>query len=1745
MIYTNRNNDRKNNLQNLSSQSSENYLFSEKFLSKNLNEKNKLKKSNDTPSKISIIIKPNRTNSINKHQLDLVQKNKYNHEHLSKKNTPSNEYKNLNEKGKNINKPTKQILSLNKRIKREKNTKINYLNIPKSKVVKNGDNKFNLVNSYSNKNFINIQENKELKNLIPNYSQGDIYKGLSFKENLKYDYLNDNDISKQIKVTNKKDKRKYIHNHNYTDIDLSPYNQINLNKNISSHEVLDNSKINKKEIYLNNPNKNEYIINTYIYNSPIEQHNIINNKNYISSKADNSFIKIKKNQNIEDKRIITSSPNKKIKEKNANNKNNKSKNFIPFDKIKVMQMNKSQYKKIPLKNDCSIDSLKRNEFDNNIRIKKNIFYYLNPNIYKDEISFHNIKKNARTTKTTLEENDLEDKSLKIHLSSNKVRISPKNISKERKNKKNLIGNLDEINEEKNNIKLNKRYHTQENIFNNQTKQIKNDYFDDDIQSICIINPRGNLNNNFIKISNMNKVLEYNTNKNLKMIISKTNSHKKSISYSSREEINLNKNDILNLKNIITKQNIIYPDNINNYLSQNIDIKNHKLTRKEIGIKNYNQKDNRYNENKKDQFQKNNKSIINISSNAPNTLFKSIKTGKNLSPSKLNKYKKEKEEETFYEKPHNNQSLKMKELNKNKSKEINKSISIKEEREKNKIINNKEYKNNNNFNIKEKNIDNCPNNISLEVNKIKDKTDKNQNKNKLINNYLENNVYDKKIKNLQYSNKKKNKKDIIKIKINTGELKLNNTKNNSKSKIDLNILEENKNQITIDLNKNNNIKINSPRSKIQNRKLMNKIYIKPCCQSPRNNNRPLKTERRLNEQTSLSRNRYCLINNYNHNYMKTSSNQLSISHKNLYPKTSPKLKTTKSAKYLKLKIKKDTYPSINFIDEDIINESIIKENISQKYCFIQKFTDYFLKRPLIYECYIGKIFKKRNISPINSYCFSNCRDEIDNNDIDFNKTISIKNLTFAENKKSIEKINTINKENNIKQKENLVEQIEILNDNFLDNEDIKLNYSDDNIAEVNSIKIYETTLGKEIEESEKKICKTYNLKNPNKSTNLENVEKGLNLLKNIAEKIELNSNDDSNDVKGYNNTSNKKNNLIYLGKKDFGINLTEGNNFEIEHKKIKKNRYSESLDKNLLVKGIAKIENIFERKSKSKIKTYQKSTKKLKMDINSKEEENTEKKLSKNSHIPINSDSKLAFLREQDIQINNINKIKNQSFDSSNLPLNKNVFKSDVLYYLNIISEGNYSHTLDKLAHCIIYKNESEINSNNEIINIKKNFKEIIFNKIFSENKFLKLYSKLIKDLAENISNKIKEMKNIKINKEGTLKFIIKEECISILNKFKNIPQEIDLYDYDSDDFKIYKQKMRNYVTFIYELINVGFLKQQFGINIIEQFNKICKEDYLNVVYKNLYLDICIFLFDKLMKEIIKENNKKLIQCLNNFIDDLSKIEHQDFQNYLRYKIINSTEKWTNLNKKENLELMKVQDLYDKALEEEMNNKTKINKFMNKNNNKEKKVDDYELIIQDDLLNYISYFTEKGDNNETIIKNEVDKSYNWKIIDDIINEKKFGLGYIIKIFIQACSNIITKESQVLLSNDYIKNIIEYYINNLSKEEKDKVQNEIIKLYQNINVIINSNQYMSKILGNLLFILIENKLYHIKDFNNYLKADENTQINLAIITKYCIISSGKFAKKYFNDFKQTKLFINNANIFDKYVYKALNDLFYFFK
>jgi len=91
----------------------------------------------------------------------------------------------------------------------------------------------------------------------------------------------------------------------------------------------------------------------------------------------------------------------------------------------------------------------------------------------------------------------------------------------------------------------------------------------------------------------------------------------------------------------------------------------------------------------------------------------------------------------------------------------------------------------------------------------------------------------------------------------------------------------------------------------------------------------------------------------------------------------------------------------------------------------------------------------------------------------------------------------------------------------------------------------------------------------------------------------------------------------------------------------------------------------------------------------------------------------------------------------------------------------------------------------------------------------------------------------------------------------------------------------------------------------------------------------------------------------------------------------------------------------------------------------------------------------------------------------------------------------------------------------------------------NIIDNNDSlYMHEIMGNLLFALIQNKLYYMKDLNNFIEKSNETQINIAKVVKYTIFVSGNSSKQYHNDFKFKKLF-NNNDIFTLYVTNELYD------
>ena len=494
----------------------------------------------------------------------------------------------------------------------------------------------------------------------------------------------------------------------------------------------------------------------------------------------------------------------------------------------------------------------------------------------------------------------------------------------------------------------------------------------------------------------------------------------------------------------------------------------------------------------------------------------------------------------------------------------------------------------------------------------------------------------------------------------------------------------------------------------------------------------------------------------------------------------------------------------------------------------------------------------------------------------------------------------------------------------------------------------------------------------------------------------------------------------------------------------------------------------------------------------------------------------------------------------------NIIKHDIIFLLNILVENNYSSILNQITKLILYKrNDNILYDRDEIVENEHSFKNSIFTHISRNVKYIFLYARLCKDLNKNILNALREQVNIKNNKERNLKLIINDECISILNKFKNI--EINAFkNKEKHEYYYLRKKMIGFVTFVYELIKLEFFKQQFGFFILEQFYKI----YIDKNNLNIYIETILILLNDLGKLVFEKNNIKYIESINNFIDIkcnkiFSNNDKNKIPNHLRYKFINLISKRNN-NWEDNFDeiLKKQEEDLDISIKEGESKKESINKI-NKIFNKEINIDDVnKSIIEEDLVNYISYYTEETNNGQTNIKNNIDKSYNWKIIEELVNNQNFGLESIINYFISVCTNIINDDNQIIISNDYIKNIIEYYTNSLSKKARDSIHNEMIKSFLKIDEFVNKNKNMYKILGNLLFILIDNKLYHIKYFNNYLKVEKQTQINLAIITKYCILSSGKFAKKYLNDFKQTKLFINNE-IFSKYVNEALKDLLYFIK
>ena len=121
------------------------------------------------------------------------------------------------------------------------------------------------------------------------------------------------------------------------------------------------------------------------------------------------------------------------------------------------------------------------------------------------------------------------------------------------------------------------------------------------------------------------------------------------------------------------------------------------------------------------------------------------------------------------------------------------------------------------------------------------------------------------------------------------------------------------------------------------------------------------------------------------------------------------------------------------------------------------------------------------------------------------------------------------------------------------------------------------------------------------------------------------------------------------------------------------------------------------------------------------------------------------------------------------------------------------------------------------------------------------------------------------------------------------------------------------------------------------------------------------------------------------------------------------------------------------------------------------------------------------------------------------------------------------------NDFINKIISNHALNIYVKNDNS---ELVELILNIDNIVIDNKNMLEVMGYLLYSLITFKIYNIKDFDSFLNKDEFTIINLAKILKFTFSYCTKYNINYSFEFRETKLFKNNSQIFEKY---SCNDIY----
>ena len=539
----------------------------------------------------------------------------------------------------------------------------------------------------------------------------------------------------------------------------------------------------------------------------------------------------------------------------------------------------------------------------------------------------------------------------------------------------------------------------------------------------------------------------------------------------------------------------------------------------------------------------------------------------------------------------------------------------------------------------------------------------------------------------------------------------------------------------------------------------------------------------------------------------------------------------------------------------------------------------------------------------------------------------------------------------------------------------------------------------------------------------------------------------------------------------------------------------------------------------------------------------------------------------------------------NIKMSNDNFKHKIIEILNTLTVDNYKNILNNLFTLIFLeeKNAKENNELNNNLNPSLNnyilnkpeyllhnqfiFIEIILEKATKEKGYVVLYAKLCADLFIEFIKYIKEINNPEIENQlingENLKTILTSEC---RQKFDECISMETLYKQKDDEdkkeiFLIFKKRFLGNMDFIAELINVKLLSQTKGFEFLDiLYKRYCEIQNEQIKYLNL--EGGIILLNKFGKIVFDRKNPKHLQNLDNYMKDnicpIVAKKDNNLPNYLRFKIINLIEKKKNnwkdslyeqsiiakgKNNNINISMHHEHDgtsniiNIDESLMDNSNQNTNVNKT-NLDIDPEKENNIINL-IKNDLENYISYLNENkiyylNDLIEKDKNGDINNEYDWSMTEELIIKEKNDLDEIIRCYIEVCIDYVQKEQNIFYCNEYIKNIINYYSADLSKEQSDKVRNSMIDLFLNVENICIDNFFMFEIMGYLMLLLLENYLFDIEDFDKFISEDKNKIGKLMKVIKFMMNYYPEDKNEDDNDFlanlKKSELFEENKELLE---------------